>query len=771
MGPGRSAVNVETTPADRHDSRSVILVRLGTSWKEDPALRAALGRGSAAVRAAAAEAVDALALEVDGVDVAAGRAEGALLAGVVALGEAVLRLLGGTSRAELHFSEGGVEVVLARRGATALLTVVALDRPARILARDVEVELAELAGAARDAARALSDELSTLDAAAAPQLTADLRRLVARLEAARAQPARAPAVGRGAPRPRPRRRRGAPACAFELHDEDGLLSTYRGPGPDLGSLLAPGKVVLRGSDGREVATLDGPPFLVLRDLAAFAGRLADAVRRGEASAPLALAGRGRHGTVALQADLAAGTLARAGGGAHPAPPLLLARALLEAAIDFCGVAAGRNPWQAQNGWVAELRAVAAERLAHVQELIEGDRVGEARAARVRARPARRLPRAPLGPGQVRRLAFRQLFRGDVGAPAGFGLAIEDELVVAAGASAVVGLDARTGAERWRQPGARLAWLSAGALHVADAARLTAIDPATGRPRWSRPRLGLPDAPRGVVRLAGGLTLWVGSASAAALDAAGRVAWTFTPPAGRALRGAAAGPLAVVGSDAGFLYGLDAASGRAAWRVRLPGALAAAPAVAGDTLFATCATDLGGSLLGLEPTTGRRRFEVPLDVTPAGAPVAFAGLLAIPGTVAGDPVVAAVDPAGALAWEDAPSLGPGPVALAASPAGLLVKTAAGACVALDRAGATLWSRAREAAAPPEVNAPPLAVRGVALVPGDLVEALDLATGRPLATVRLGAPIRLATDAGLNVWALDAVGALAAARLSTHLSLVR
>ncbi|GEJ57325.1 outer membrane protein assembly factor BamB family protein [Anaeromyxobacter diazotrophicus] len=750
----------------------VFRIRLGSSWKEDPSLRAAFARGRAAARLAAAEAVDALALEVDGVDIAAGRAEGTLLAGVAALGQAVLRLLAGAPRAEVHFSEGSVELVLARRGADALLTVVALDRPARVLARDVEVELPELARAARDAARALGDELGALGGPGGAGLGGDLRQLAARLDAARPAPEPSPAAGSASAGPRARRRRGAPTCAFELRDDEGLLATYRGPGPDLGSLLAPGRVVLRGSDGREVATLDGPPFLVLRDLAAFAGRLADAVRRSERSAPLSLAGRGRHGTVALRCDLAAGTLARAGGPAHPAPPLLLARALLEAAVDFCGVAAGRNPWQAQNGWVAELRALAAERLAHVQELLEGDRLAAAAAGgRVRSRRARRLPRAPLGPGQVRRLSFRQLFRGDVGAPAGFGLALEGGLVLAAGASAVLALDPRTGAERWTGPGARQAWLEEGVLHLEDGARLAQVDAGSGRERWTRAVAELPEGGTAVVRLAGGVALWVGRESVAALEpGTGRVLWTAAPPAARALRATAAGPLAVVGSAAGFLYALDAASGRATWRVRLPGPLAAAPGLHAGALLALCVTDLGGTLLALDPATGRRRFEVPLDATPTGPLVPFAGLLGVPGLVAGDPVVAAVDPAGALAWEDAPPLGPGPVALAPTAGGLLVKTGAGACLALDRAGAALWSRAEEPAAPPEVNVPPLAARGVALVPGDGVAALELATGRPLGHARLGAPARLAASAELDLWALDAEGALFAARLASHLSVI-
>lgn len=753
----------------------MVRVRLGSSWKQDPALRAALARGGAAALEAVSEAIDALALEVDGIDVGAGRAEGAVLAGVEALGAAVLRLLGGTARAEVHFSEGAVQLVLARRGASVLLTVVALERPARVLARDVEVELAELARAAGEAAQALGDELAALrqplQGEGMEAVARSLGQLAGRLARARAAPAPEPPAPGETPAQRPRLRRGAPTCAFELRDEEGLLGTYRGPGADLGSLLAPGRVTLRAADGRVLLGLDGAPFLILRDLAAFAGRLTEAALRRESSAALELAAPARGGSVRLAVDLASAAAACGGGPAAPCPPLLLARALLEAAIDFCGVIAARNAWQADNGWLSELRTGSAERLAQVQELLAGDLVALV-ARQVGRRGARALPGAPLGPGHMRRLAFRAAVAADVGAPAGFGLALAGDLVVAAGAAAVLALDARSGLERWRLPGVSWAARDAGALALADAERVALVDAATGRVRWSRPRAELPEGPpRDVVRLTGGLTLWVAPGEAAALDpASGSRAWSFAPPAARDLRAAAVGPLAVVGSDAGFLYGLDAATGRQAWRLRLPGPLAAKPLQLGRELFALCTTDRGGSLIALDPASGRRRFEAPLDVTPASPLVPFAGLLGVAGTVAGDPVVMALDPAGALAWEDAPPLGAGAVALAPVPGGLLVKTVLGTCVALDRSGEARWTQPREALHPPLVNVPPVVARGVALVAGEEVEALEIATGRVLGALRLGTPVRLVADAALHVWALDAEGVVAAARLATHLSVL-
>lgn len=749
----------------------MVRVRIGSSWRQDPRVRAALARGGPAADRAAAQAVDAVGLEVDGVDVAAGRAEGALVASVSDLGEALLRLLAGHPRAHVHFSDGGLELVLSRRGASALATVVSLARPARVLARDVEVELAELAEAVAEAAGGLAEQLAGLRPdAGEPSPARALRELAARLAAASPAPPAEPSSPSLGPAAAPSRRAGAPTCAFELRDDAGLIASYRGPGADLGSLLVPGRVVLRAADGRELVALPGPPFLVLRDLADFAGRLVDAVRRGEEAVEVELAGPGREAVIRLAADLREGTVAREGGRPLPGPPLLLARALLEAALDLCGAVAARNAAQADNPWLSELRVGAGERLAHLLELAAGDAPAR-EPTPLRAPRASRLPRAPLGPGRVRRTVFRRAFEADVGPPAGFGLARVKDLLVAAGEAAVLGLDPASGAERWRRPGASLAAASPGALILVGGGALAAVDPATGRERWARAVAGLPSVPQGIVRLHAGLALALAPGAAAALDpSTGEQAWTFAPPAAHALRAVAAGSLAVIATDAGFLYGLDAGTGRLAWRLRLPGPPASAPLRWGELCCVACATPLGGSLVALDAATGRRRFEAPLDAAPTGAPVPFAGLLAVPGLVAGDPVVAAVDPSGRLVWEDAPPLGAGPVTAAALPSGLLAAAGHGACVALDRAGGTRWSRAPADEHPTAAHAAPVVARGVALVAGEQVEALAVDDGEKLGEVPIAAPFRLLADAALRIWGIDAAGVVTAVRLETHLSLV-
>jgi len=746
----------------------MVRIRLGSTWKQDPDFRTTLSRGGAAAAEAARSAIDALALELDGVDVASGRAEGALLPSLEELGEAILRLLAGARRAEVHFSEGGIELLLARVGPSALLTVVSLSRPARVTAQGLEVDLLELAHAVREALLVLADDLATLEGGRAPSRS--LRQVASRLGTANAAPsAEHPGPGPGmlhAQRPRA----DAPICAFDLRDEGGLIGSYRGPGPDLGSLLTGGEVVLRTPDGRELLSIGGPPFLVLRDLAAFAGMLADAAKSGEQRASVALALPGRHATSRLEVDLLAGTVSTNSAPPRFCPVLPLARALLEAAVDYCGVVAARNPWQAENGWLAELRLGAGERLAHVQELLGGD-VYAADGVRVRERREKILPRAPLGPGRIRRLVFRRAFEAEAGAPAGFGLALEGRLLIAAGASAVLGLDARSGRTAWRSAGVTQAALHGGCLLICDGARLRALGAADGRELWARELDGLPEAPRTLRRLSGGLLLLLGGQTVAALEAAsGRTIWTFRPPAARELWAASVGQVAVVGSDAGFLYGILAASGHTAWRLRVPGHLVASPGASGGDGLALCATEFGGSLIVFDPVSGKRRHEVPLDVAPTAGPLPFAGLWAVAGAVAGDPVVVAVNRSGQLAFEAAPSLGVEPVALTALKCGLIVKTSRGACVALGRAGQSLWARPPRALHPPPANVPAVVARGVALVAGEHLEALDASTGELLGEVPLAAPVRLASDPGLHLYGMDAAGVVTCERLETHLSVL-
>lgn len=745
----------------------MIRIRTGAAWRHDPALREALRRGGGPRRATVArELVDALALEVDGIDIAAGLAEGPLLPTLEALLRAVARVVGGASHATVPFPDGEVELMVRRRGRTALLSVVSLSRPSRVVARDVEVELDALAAAALEASATLCRELAEL----LPGGDREARPLRAAARALRRTDVRTPPrpqLARSARAPR-RAPRGAPVvCLVDLDDDDGLVSAYEGGRADLGSLLGPGHVALRTADGRELAAIPGLPFLVVRDLGGAAAALVRAVRDGAPAARLAL-GRPRHGaSIALEVALTAGRVSGPGARDVPCPPLALARAFLLAQAELCRTLRARNPRQAENAWVADLEHDAAVRLAEIDELAEGDRAASAPGdARVPAPP--RVPQHPLGPGRLRRLSFRPTFRLDAGPPAGDGLFASGRAVVVAGASAVAAIERSSGAVLWRAEGALFASPVGGALLCARPGQLLAMAARSGRVAWARPLPG--ERPSSAAALPRGPWVVLAGGTALALDpGSGRTLWRFAPPGAARLAATAFGGVLAVGADTGHVYGLDA-SGRTLWRVRAPGPVIRPPLAAGGLCLALVAADPGTVLLGLEPATGARAWEARLDVSGAVCAAAWGAGIAVSGAVAGDPLVALLERRGRTAWSVAPALEGSVSAVPAGPL-LVVRDGRGALAALGRDGAARWSRPGHPGPGGPGGPPPVVARGTLVtVSGTGLEALDVRTGELLAAIPGPAPVRLVADAALAVVALDADGLAAAWRLATHLSLV-
>lgn len=746
----------------------MIRIRTGSSWRHDPRLAEALRRAAGRSGAAAARAVtDALAVEVDGVDLAAGRAEGPLLPALEALLRAVACVVGGAPHATASLPGGELEIVLRRRGASALITVVALTRPSRVLARDVEVEVEDLAAAALDASATFCRELAEVLPGDADRESRGLRAAARDLRRAEPAPDRRPGPAPRAPGSSPGAAPGRAVCLVELEDEEGLAEAYEGGRPDLGSLLAPGRLSLRAADGRELLALPGLPFLALRDLGAAADGLLGAVRRGEATFAIPLA-HGRRGVApALSLDLRAGTATPPGGEPFACGALELARALAEAALDLGRSIRTRNPRQAENAYLAELEAAAAARVAQIDELAEGDR---ARAAGepLGPAPARRpLPQRALGPGRLRRLAFRRAFSVDVGAPAA--LLRAGGLVVAAGGAAVAAVVRSTGAVAWRAAGCELAAALPGAILVARGGTLAALAARSGRTLWTR---ALPGGPAtAAIALARGPLVIVERGALTGLDpGSGRTLWRVEPPGASRLAVAPFGGIAAAGADTGFVYGVDAA-GRVAWRVRAPGPVDRAPAAAGRACLALAEAGPGTALLAIDPATGERRWEARLDLAPAGPPVTFGRRLAVGGAIGGDAAVCALERTGALAWTVAPPLLLGAPSIAAAGALLVARDARGALVALGRDGEVRWGRPASPGRTLTGSAPPAVARGAVIVPApDGLAALDARSGEIVGAIPGPAPSRLAVDAALGVVAMDADGVATGWRVATHLSVV-
>jgi len=740
----------------------VIRIRIGTGWSSDTEVLRGLGAPARGPRRDAVRAiVDVLAVEVDGVDIGAGRTEGPLVEGVLGLLQAVDRLASGADHASVPFEDGAVELVLHRQGGTALLSVATLARPSRILAHDVEVDLPRLAEAARDAARELCAQVTRVSPSAGA--LPELRRLLRAASrpsviAAAAPPPPSPAVRT---RRAPRRRRDA-ACSFEIHDEGGRLATWRGSGPDLASLLVRGRVTVTSPSGEEVLSVDGAPFLLFRDLCAGAARVA-----GAHGSPVSfdVARPGRQATARLTVDDGAVSVS----GAPPVrcDPLAFAQAIAAGAADLCAVIRSRAPAQAGNVLLDDLRRAASSLLEHVAEAREGDRPSSA-PRRVRpSRPRHPLPR-PLGPGHLRRISFRTIATADVGPPAGRGLFRIGDRIVACGAGRTRAFDARTGASVWEGPGARAACRAGSGLALLRGEALELVDVESGLPAWTAPAPAEVENPR-LLPAGGGTLLVVSGPSVLAFDAGtGGPLWSFASPGAVRLAPLSLPPLVVLASDTGMVHALDP-SGRVAWRLRGSGPLETPPWGDARGCLLPFRSPTGSTLTCADPATGARLFEASLEFTPTSSPIRFAGRIAVAGRIAGDGVVAALEEDGAPAWTE-PSPVAGPPALAVRPRGLLAKAPDGSCAALDRDGRTAWIRSAEGRPVPPGNLPPVAVRGVVAVAAEEVELLDGATGAPVGRIPAHAPCGLEIDDDLGAWAIDPDGLVTGARVRGHLSLL-
>lgn len=740
----------------------MIRIRIGEGWVSDPEVRAGLrATGPEPRRAVIRSIVDVLAVEVDGVDIASGRTEGPLAEGVLGLLGAIARLAAGEEHASVPFDEGAVELLLHRRGGVALLSVATLSRPARLLAHEVEVDLPSLAEAARAAAVEFCSRVAEIapGSRAIPELRHLLRAASRPPVLAGADPGASP--GRHARRTR-RRARDA-SCSFEIQDESGRLTTWRGTGADLASLLVRGRVCFRSPAGEEFLVADGAPYLIFRDLCAASSRIAASPG---ATVSFDLARPGRNSTVRV--TVADGSVAVGRAPPVRCDPLAFAQAILEGTADFCAVVRGRAPAQAENGLLADLERSASATLVQVVEGREGDRTSTAR-RRLRVERTRGVTPRPLAPGSLRRVSFRSIASTEIGPPAGDGLFRSGELLAACGRDRTVCVGATDGSGRWDAPGAVLAAAGNGVLVLARGPLLEGRDLESGRVLWmgpapeetgSRSRILLPRH--------GPLLVVTGAVVSAFEPSGGTPLWTFLSPGAARLSVLPLGSLLVVASDVGMVHAIDP-TGKVAWRLRGAGPLAVPVAGTARRCFLAFLTPAGATLASVDPATGSRIHEVSLDFIPTSAPVAFAGRVALAGRVAGDGIIAALEPSLAHAWAGPSPTGDAP-ALTPRAGGLLAKGPDGTCAALDRDGRVAWLRARAGRPAPPGNLATVGARGLVIVPADEVELLDAASGVPVGRLPAHAPACLSVGADLGAWTLDADGLLSGARVRGHLSVV-
>ncbi len=771
----------------------MIRIHAGRAWRENPRLLSEL-------RAAKGDCpiLDAVGIEVDGVDLAAGIEEDSVLAVTAELASAVAGLTAGRERASVTFRAAGVDLLLERRGASVHLSFVKLRRPAGMVLRGVEVELPALRRAALDSGHSLLAELAALN----PVLTKSgpARRLagaVRKLQAAwgPGDGISGPAGGEDAAEPRrgrarafpaslgrraraavgiegPAGARGSPACRIELPSGGEALLTFRGGPPDLQSLLVAGQVTVSLARGAPPRVADGYVFLILRELIAGGHALLRALSAGEKEHALALPGG------ALHLSLAAG-VGRLPGVEEPLPvdPVALAGALFDAAARFTRYVVAHNPRQRENGYLAELLRGAQEGLARCDEIGRTVRGRPRRPTPSAASPggASRGPRgmraqAPLSTGRLCRVAFERLWSVNVLPPRG--ICVTTNAVVVLGEQGSAAFSPRDGRPLWtgpRGPGFALA-LPGGDVLVAGGRKVV---------RFRQARVVWSSGPLGSGAPIASLTLGADGRSAVAASAnevvgltlaAGEPSWRFAPPGCGGLAITQAPGLTLAAASDGRLYALDPVDGHLVWRARLSGRVRGAPALWGGTA-AVFVHRPEGLLLALVDLDSGEVTPLSPGLSRAGGLCAAGDALAASGTAEGKGQVVLYGRAGEVRWRSDRLLGASAPQMCAVADGVVI-LGARAALRVDAAGAVGWERVFEAEA--SGGPPPLVRRGVLLlVADDRVLALDPKTGRQLGVAGRNEPFSprfLVADGRLSLYGAEEEGPLEAYGLRTVLSVV-
>ena len=222
--------------------------------------------------------------------------------------------------------------------------------------------------------------------------------------------------------------------------------------------------------------------------------------------------------------------------------------------------------------------------------------------------------------------------------------------------AVLAVDARTGAERWRFTSGANGWSKVRALTASgdtlfavgsvrdqtgfleQTGAIYALDAANGTPRW---RFDLGEQTFSSPAVAGGAVIvgandgWVVAVEAST----GKEKWRkrVSLPGGgwNSVRSSAAvsGETAVVAAYDGTVYAFDAVDGRQLWRVAVGGYFEpnSAPVVSGDTVYVASSQDQSGAVAAINLPSGelRWKYQAPDQDNLWMNPVVFGGRVIVP----------------------------------------------------------------------------------------------------------------------------------------------
>ncbi|WP_224371307.1 outer membrane protein assembly factor BamB family protein [Hyalangium versicolor] len=723
--------------------------RLGQRWKREPT----------------AEPSDSIALELDGVNLLAGAVEEPLAEVVPRLvGVAATLRAGRQKLAQVSLPEASLELVVRRAGLDVELSVASLGRPARMLRPPVRVELEEFAEAARECGESFLKDISQ----AAPEaLPADVAKELD--EALRVLHGAVSTPREALPESFTRRVEPSeePGFGFELRDPSDLLRAYeKGQGAALGSLLCSGEVWL-SLPGREQAwRAAGPPFLTALELSRQAGELARAVELGEPR--FSFEPGGVRPGLALELTTGKGRLGTSG-------PLAVDGTALAAAMFHLGQSLAvaiseRERSQTSNPYLVELTERCREGLSHLRGAVqppEGE--GEARG---KSRGSRRTGSPLPVPGRLRRLRFdkRWELKGLAGAEFGT-LLLGRQGPVFCSREQASAFARKNGQELWRREASQGVAASAdGFVVAADPDRIYCFIGAGTSARWLHDHDGLPLGPQLLRHEGLLLTLSDDRTVLAFAEVGGREVWRLAPARTQRSWLATQGHRALVATDSGYLYGLDLTDGQVRFRMRAPLPFHGTPVPWGKRFVTVLGRGTQHALLLADAHSGDVTWTREFNLSLPSAPLPARTRVYLAGERDREGILTCLDARGKELWERSLHLGAGPFALTELPRGVLVTSASGAAARVDSGGALQWRVG--AVGDPLAKALPARVsRGVVLIPGERVRAVEPRGGQVLAEVRAGAGLTaLQTDSRLGLYFLDEAGTLSAYQLMSHFAVV-
>ncbi|MBI3184291.1 MAG: PQQ-binding-like beta-propeller repeat protein [Myxococcales bacterium] len=722
----------------------MIRFRIGQSWK----------------RERSAVPVDAFGLYLHGIDLLAGASEEPLSRVVPDLVDAV-HALACEGRAWSQVSlEAHLELCLWRRGAEASLSVVSLGRPPKLLRPPLSVELGELSEAAARCGRALVADLA--EASPATLRTQRHRAMVRRLSALERG---------GLAEPRPRRLGGGfghrqfptepGSFGLEIEDPEDWILAFdpRSPG-GLPSLLFGGALTLRASPGGDWRS-EGLPFLSALELSRQAAELLHAIESEEERFSFRPGGEGAE----VEVRIREGSV-RVGAVEAPLEPERLARGMLELGEAVAFALAARNKSQRRNPYVAELIERCHEGLALVRKVRPPEQAGAATGPKRRKGATR-----PLRVGaRLRKLRFEPLWeKSELGGDTTGRLLLSRQGPIFSSGEVACGF-ALNGELRFRRVAAHgVAASEDGRVLAATLTRILAFTAEDAGARWLKDHDGLPIGPE--LHRRDGLLIATSKDRGllAFCEVTGREIWRIDPPRAQRAYLSFQGHRALLATDSGSLYGLEVRDGSVRFRMRAAMPFAAPTVSWGKRLLALLSRGEKSAVFAADAHSGALAWTKELALTAPTAPIAAGSRVLLAGQQDGQSVLVCLSSKGHPLWERRLHLGPG-LSLLAVGRSALAHDRSGAAALVTSDGRIDW---RVGAAGEEIprSIPAVLARGVLVLPGESVRAVDPSGGRVLAEVRAGPELcDLKVDGRLNLFLLDEDGGLGAYRLCSHLAVV-